>query len=165
MEYAIRHPERVSHLMNAGPASYDDYMLFRQNRSVNASDDIAQLQALAATEGHEQRVPEQPRAARAPGPELRTNFTPADILIARAIEHRLMEETWSLRVYNLLPALERLRVSTLVIYGDCVLIPMLREPHRAGDPWRAPCRAAPLRALRVSQASRRGSQGNRQLHC
>jgi proline iminopeptidase len=73
MEYAIRHPERVSRLilMNARPASYDDYMLFRQNRSVSASDDIAQLQALAATEGHAQRDPEKPRAVRAPGPEVR----------------------------------------------------------------------------------------------
>jgi hypothetical protein len=63
------------------------------------------------------------------------NFTPADILRARAIEHRLMEETWLLSVYNLLRALERLRVSTSVIYGDNDLIPnAVREPHRAGDP-------------------------------
>jgi pimeloyl-ACP methyl ester carboxylesterase len=54
-----------------------------------------------------------------------------DILRARAIEHRLMEEVWSLSVYNLLPALERLRVSTLVIYSDCELFPVPCVNHIA----------------------------------
>src|SRR5688572_22609042 len=38
MEYALRHPERVSHLilMNTAPASHDDFKLFRQERDANA---------------------------------------------------------------------------------------------------------------------------------
>jgi proline iminopeptidase len=148
MEYAIRHSERVSRLilMNAGPASYDDYMLFRQDRRVSAPDDSAQLQALAAAEGYAQGDLEADAAyyrvhfrATLRSPQrlerlvrsIRTNFTPADILRARAIENRLMEETWSLSVYNLLPALERLRVSTLVIHSDYDLLPMPCVNHIA----------------------------------
>jgi pimeloyl-ACP methyl ester carboxylesterase len=46
MEYAVRHPERVSYLilMHAGPASHDDYLLFREKRCRRMPNDIAQLE-------------------------------------------------------------------------------------------------------------------------
>jgi proline iminopeptidase len=148
MEYAIRHPDRVSRLilMNTGPASYDDYMLFRQDRRSRVPDDIAELQTLAASAGYAQgdletdvayyrihyratlKSPEQlKRLARS----LRANVTPAGILKARAIEERLMNETWWASGYNLLPALSLLRMPTLIIHGDYDFVPLACAFHIA----------------------------------
>jgi proline iminopeptidase len=49
---------------------------------------------------------------------LRASFTRQGILEARAIEERLMNETWLADRYDLLPRLASLRIPTLVIYGD-----------------------------------------------
>src|SRR5689334_23196065 len=42
LEYAIRHPDRVSHLilLNTAPASHDDYLLLRQDRRVQGAGDF-----------------------------------------------------------------------------------------------------------------------------
>src|SRR5438045_9530766 len=51
MEYAIRHPDRVSHLilMHTAPASRDDYLLFRQERSKNWPADVEELKVRSST--------------------------------------------------------------------------------------------------------------------
>lgn len=45
------------------------------------------------------------------------------IVKARAVEYRLMAETWRLEGYDLLPRLRNLNIPTLVIYGDHDFIP------------------------------------------
>src|SRR5436305_441086 len=51
MEYATRHPDRVSHLilMNSAPASRDDYVMFRESWIESIPDDIEKLQAIGST--------------------------------------------------------------------------------------------------------------------
>jgi len=55
---------------------------------------------------------------------LRANFTADGILTARAIEERLMNETWWSSGYDLFPKLARLRVPSLVIHAEHDLIPL-----------------------------------------
>lgn len=54
LEYAIRHPERVSHLilMNPGLASAADYRQFRKERLEKLGADLDRLRAVAATDGY-----------------------------------------------------------------------------------------------------------------
>lgn len=148
MEYAIRHPDRVSHLilMNTAPACHDDYRLFRKERHKSAPGDIAQLEALASSatyaEGdlatdaayyriHFRETLRQPEQRENLTERLRANVTPAGILKARAIEERLYHETWVLSDYDLLPKLKQLRIPTLVICGAHDLIPVECSIHIA----------------------------------
>jgi proline iminopeptidase len=62
---------------------------------------------------------------------LRGNFTKEGILKARAIEGRLMHETWLSNEYNLLPKLAELSIPTLVIHGDYDIIPVKCAEHIA----------------------------------
>jgi len=55
------------------------------------------------------------------------------ILKARAVEDRLMRDTWEVDGYDLLPKLQTLSIPTLVIYGDHDLIPSEIEEHIAGN--------------------------------
>ena len=55
----------------------------------------------------------------------------AGILKARAVESRLMSETWAAPDYNLLPKLKGLRIPTLVITGDHEFIPISTAEHIA----------------------------------
>ena len=43
---------------------------------------------------------------------------------ARAIEGRLMQQTWALNGYDLLPKLAQLRIPTLVVHGAHDIIPV-----------------------------------------
>ena len=149
MEYAVRHPNRVSHLilMNTAPASHDDSMLLRQELPrKRAPGDVEKLKALSSTAKYEEgdletdaeyyrihfratvRRPEQlERVIKS----LRVGLTPEDIRKARAIEDRLYDETWALSDYNLLPQLARLGIPTLVICGDYDLVPIECVAHIA----------------------------------
>jgi proline iminopeptidase len=148
MEYAIRHPERVSHLilMNTAPASHDDYMLFRQDRRRRSAGDVEKLKALSSTAGYEQGDPDtvadyyrihfraalrQPAHLERVIESLRSSFTKEGILKAREIEERLMNETWLSSEYNLLPKLKQLRIPTLVIHGDYDIVPIECAAHIA----------------------------------
>jgi proline iminopeptidase len=141
MEYAIRHPDRVSHLilMNTGPASHDDYMLFRRERRRTAAGDVEKLIALSSTASYQQGDLEtdaeyyrihfratlrQPEHLERVVRSLRLSFTKEGILKARAIEDRLMNETWLSSDYDLLPRLKQLGIPTLVLHGDHDLIPV-----------------------------------------
>jgi proline iminopeptidase len=62
---------------------------------------------------------------------LRLSFTPDGIRKARAIEERLMKETWWSSDYNLLPRLKRLNLPTLVLHGDNDLVPVECAAHIA----------------------------------
>jgi len=54
------------------------------------------------------------------------------IVKARAVEDRLMQDTWDLEGYDLLPRLQSLRIPTLVIAGDHDFIPVDIAAHIAG---------------------------------
>jgi proline iminopeptidase len=54
------------------------------------------------------------------------------ILKARAVEDRLMRDTWEIQGYDLLPKLRRLDIPTLVIAGDHDFIPGEVAAHIAG---------------------------------
>jgi pimeloyl-ACP methyl ester carboxylesterase len=56
---------------------------------------------------------------------------PAGILKARAIEDRLMRDTWQIEDYDLRPRLRALTVPTLVIAGDHDFIPPSIAAHIA----------------------------------
>jgi proline iminopeptidase len=146
LEYALRYPERVSRLilMNPAPASADDYKQLRTEWLEKRADDMARRKAIADSAAYKEGDPEavtayyrihfKPALARAEDYEkiiarLRSSFTKQGILKARAIEARLMNETWSLPEYDLLPKLKGLRIPTLVIYGDHDFIPAATAEH------------------------------------
>jgi proline iminopeptidase len=148
LEYAIRHPDRVSHLilLNSGPASHADYMLFRQERLRKSPRDVEKLEALASTpeyqEGsltadadyyriHFSSTLRQPGHLERVVNSLRLNFTSQGILKAREIEAWLMTETWSSEEYDLLPQLQQLKIPTLLIHGDYDLVPQECAEHIA----------------------------------
>lgn len=62
---------------------------------------------------------------------LRSSFTQAGILKARAIEERLMNEMWLSNDYNLLPKLKLLSIQTLVIPCDYDFVPTACAAHIA----------------------------------
>jgi proline iminopeptidase len=141
MEYATRYPARVSQLilLNTAFVSHDDFLLFREERQRRATADLERATALKSTTLYQEGDPDTvaayyrihfSTALGRPGhldkviERLRAGFTNEGILKARAIEERLMHETWWSNDYDLLPALRRLSVPTLVIHGDADLIPV-----------------------------------------
>lgn len=141
MEYALRHPNRVSRLilMNTAPASADDFLLLQQHRRKRAAADLEKLNTLASDggylEGDPDTVAEYYRihfgaTLRRPGHletlinSLRSSFTKEGILKAREIEKRLVNETWLSDEYNLLPRLRQLNIPTLIIHGEYDHIPV-----------------------------------------
>ena len=50
---------------------------------------------------------------------------------ARAVEDRLMRDTWQVDSYDLLPKLQALNIPTLVIWGDHDFIPREIAAHIA----------------------------------
>ncbi len=141
MEYATRHPEHVSHLIlvNIAPASHRGLISFREWRATREGDNLKLLRAIAETPAFEAgdiaaeteyyRV-HFGKSLYPPGDldtlvgSLRTHFTPADVLKARAIEGRLHEQTWRRPEYDLIPRLRELKMPVLVIHGDSELIPL-----------------------------------------
>jgi proline iminopeptidase len=150
LEYAVRHPERVSRmiLMNPAPASTAQYRRVRKERLEALGTDLDRMKAIAATEAFRRGDPEavaayyrihfKPALARPADLErvmtsFRASFTPERILAGRAIEDQLMKETWASDGYDLLPRLRKVAVPTLVITGDHDFFPvsMAEEISRA----------------------------------
>jgi len=147
-EYAIRHPDRVSHLifLNTAPLSAEGFRLLQQHRRKRAAADLEALNALANDAKYQEGDPDTVAAyyqihfrATLRGPEyletliksLRSSFTKEGILKARKIEGRLVEETWLSDEYNLLPRLHRLTIPTLIIHGEHDHIPVECAAHIA----------------------------------
>jgi proline iminopeptidase len=141
MEYATRHPDRVGHviLMNTAPATHADLMGFRGRRETAEAQALAKMRAIAATSdyasGDIDTEAEYYRAhfgATLSRPEhlervvrsLRSDFTPADIVKARAIEDRLYEQTWMLPEYDLIARLRAAKTRMLVIHSDRDFVPV-----------------------------------------
>jgi proline iminopeptidase len=149
MEYASRHPERLTHLilMNTAPGSYEDRQVFSQHlHRIRPAGDSEAMEALAASaafqagdlevEAEYYRIHYRV-AFHDPGlldglvPRLRLSYTPEQVLTARAIEDRLYEQSWLTPGYDLLPKLRRLEAPTLVIHGDDDFVPVEVSAHIA----------------------------------
>jgi len=148
LEYVLKYPERVSHLivMNPGPASRQGYVQLRKEWLENRADFVAQKKAIAETPAYKEGDPEavtayyrihfKPAFARKENHEkliarMHADFTKDGVLKARAIEDRLMQETWAKADFDLLPQLKTLKIPTLVISGDHEFIPASSAEHIA----------------------------------
>ena len=138
LEYALRYPTRVSRLilMNPAPASATDVALVRKAYLERLGGDMERQRAIVAGAAYQAGDPEAVAA------RYRIHFKPAlkrsedyermmatmkagfirqgseGIVKARAVEDRLMRDTWQMAGYDLLPKLRNLRVPTLVIAGE-----------------------------------------------
>ena len=140
MEYAIRHPDRVSHLilLNTAPATHQDMVALRRELQARRtpgqsarmaelrSDPVFQAGDIAAEAEYYRihfgtTVP--PDLLDAVVRRLRTGATPEGVVAARAIEDALYEQTWDADDYDLIPELCTLQIPTLVIRGENDFIP------------------------------------------
>jgi proline iminopeptidase len=148
MEYALRHPERVSHLilLNTCPASYDDFQVFEQQLAARDSKDAERMHELESLPAYAEgdletraayyrlyfgetlRPPELRERLIA---QLQVGWTKESVLTARATASRLFPETVQMPGYNLLPQLTRLRVPTLILHGDYDFVPLTSAVHIA----------------------------------
>ena len=142
MEYAIRHTERVSHLLliDTGPASAGDWSRLRESFADHRpAEDRAEKERIAATDAfprghveaeaayyraHFRMSLRRPDLLQALVARLRSNFTEESVLLARAIEARLYEETSDSPEWDLFPSLRELDVPTLLLHGDHDFIPV-----------------------------------------
>jgi proline iminopeptidase len=148
LEYALRHPDHVSYLilMNPAPASADDVKDLRKEWFERRADDMARRKAVAETAAYKEGDPEavtayyrihfKPALARDEDYEkliarMKASFRKEGVLKARAVESRLMTETWALPDFNLLPGARKLNIPTLVISGDHEFIPPGSAEHIA----------------------------------
>jgi proline iminopeptidase len=151
LEYALRHPALVSHmiLMNPAPASASDLAAFRKVYVEKLGAEMNRQREIVATAAYKEGVPDAVAA------RYRVHFKPAlyrsedyeklmarmkaafirqgkeGIVKARAVEDRLMLDTWQADGYDLLPRLRTLNVPTLVIWGDHDFIPIEISEHIA----------------------------------
>jgi proline iminopeptidase len=138
LEYARGHPTRVSHLilMNPAPASVTDLSVFQKAYVQKLGADMDRQREILASAAYKEGDPEAVAA------RYRLHFKPAlrrpedfeklmetmkaafirqgkeGIVKARAVEDRLMRDTWQADGYDLLPRLRNLNIPTLVISGD-----------------------------------------------
>lgn len=149
MEYAGRHPGRVSHLilMNSAPASGEDAAAyFAHRRSARPPAEREAMAALAGSAAFRAGDPDvdleyfrlhfrgalhRPELLDAVVPRLRAGWTAAGVLTARAVEERLGEQTWFSPGYDPLPALRRVTSPALVIHGEGDVVPVELARHVA----------------------------------
>ena len=138
LEYAVRHPERISRLilMNPAPVSATDLAEVRKKYLERLGTAMDQQREIVASEAYKSGDPETVAA------RYRIHFKPSlkhpadyekmmermkagfvsqgkeGIIKARAVEDRLMLDTWSIPEYDLSPKLRQLKMPTLVIAGD-----------------------------------------------
>jgi pimeloyl-ACP methyl ester carboxylesterase len=148
LEYSLKYPERVTHLilMNPGPASREDYLQLRKDWLEKRPDAMAQRKISAETAAYKEGDPEavtayycihfKPALARPKDYEkliarMRASFTKEGVLKARAVEDRLMQETWASPDFDLIPKIKTLKIPTLVLSGDHEFIPAATAEHIA----------------------------------
>jgi proline iminopeptidase len=145
LEYALRYPQRVSRiiLMNPAPASNSDRQLKKewleqrpaeteQRKAITASAAYQEGDPAAVTAYyriHFRHALARPEDYDKMVARFSASFTKEGVVKARAIEGRLMTETWALPDYDLLPKLKNITVPTLVISGDHEFIPAGTAEH------------------------------------
>ena len=143
LEYALRHPTRVSYLvlMNPAPGSASQRAVLRESYLAQLGSDMDRQREIMASAAYKEGDPDAVSA------RYRIHFEhalrrPADyeklmarmsagfhsqgkdgILKAWAVEERLYADTWNMPGYDLLPKLRALRIPTLVIAGEADFIP------------------------------------------
>ena len=148
LEYAFRHPDRVSRLvlMDPAPASAADFNRFRKERVEKWPVLMELRKAIADTTAYKEADPDavvayyrvhfKPALARSEDYEkliirMQARFIEQGkegILKSRAVEDRLMNETWaSPNGYDLYPKLKGLNIPALVITGDHDFFPFVAE--------------------------------------
>lgn len=151
LEYAVRYPTHVSHLvlMNPAPASAQDFGLLRTSYVQQLGAQMDRQREILATDAYKHGDPETVAA------RYRIHFTHAlarrddyeklmtimkaqfvkqgsgGILKARAVEDQLMQQTWQDAAYDLHPRLLTVTIPTLVIAGDHDFIPVAIAEHIA----------------------------------
>ena len=144
LEYALRHPTRVSYLilMNPAPASTSDVAVMRKSYLQKLGADMDRQREIVASAAYQAGDPEAVTA------RYRIHFKHAlshsedyerlmvrmqagfvrqgkeGVVKARAAEDQLMRDTWNVAGYDLIPKLRHLRTPTLVIAGDLDFIPL-----------------------------------------
>ena len=151
LEYALRHPGRVSRLilMNPAPASARDLTVFRKAYAQKLGADLERQRQIIASAAYQDGDPEAVAARyrlhfrfALKRPEdyeklmatMKAGFVRQGkdgILKARAVEDRLMRDTWQVNGYDLLPKLRNVRFPTLVITGESDFIPTEIAEHIA----------------------------------
>ena len=149
LEYAVRYPTRVSRLilMNPAPASSADAARLREAYTKQLGVQMEQQRAILTGQAYQQGDPEtvtaryrihfthalaKPEHYEALMRAMRAAFIaqgPSGILKARAVEDRLMADTWQQPSYDLMPRLASLRIPTLVLWGDHDFIPREISEH------------------------------------
>ena len=148
LEYALRHPGRVSRLvlMDPAPASAADIDRFRKERVEKWPALMELRRAIADTTAYKEADPDavvayyrvhfKPALARSEDYEklilrMQARFIQQGkegILKSRAVEDRLVNETWaSPNGYDLHPGLKGLNIPALVITGDHDFFPFAAE--------------------------------------
>jgi proline iminopeptidase len=149
LEYALRHPARVSHLilMNPAPISTADLTAFRKIYVEKLGADMDRQQTIKASSAYQAGDPDaviaryrihfKPSLARSEDYEklmvrMQTAFKnqgSEGIIKARAVEDRLMLDTWQVPGYDLTPRIRSLHIPTLVIAGDHDFFPIEVASH------------------------------------
>lgn len=141
MEYAARHPDRISHLMlmNPAPASGVESIRLRDHLTkIRSAEDRRAMADIAASapfragdpqaETDFYRIHFRPTVNRGELDQvvgrLRTHFTAETVRTASAIEHRLYEQTWLSAGYDVADMLADLQVPTLVLHSERDFIPI-----------------------------------------
>ena len=151
LEYALRHPTRVSQLILMNPAmvSTSDVAVMRKAYLAKLGADMDRQRELVASAAYQAGDPDAVTARyrihfkvaltrRADYEKLMARMAAGfakqgkeGIVKARAVEDQLMRDTWQMAGYDLIPKLRNLRVPTLVITGDHDFIPVEIAEHIA----------------------------------